>query len=66
MNYLSKNCTPVIDATPMYKNTPKSTDIGIKRSKGAAVTDNPTNIETHKPLTRCSLTSVICGLSPGA
>lgn len=64
--YRSKNCTPLIEATPMYKNTPNNTDIGIKRSRGAAVTDKPTSRDTQNPETRCSLTSVICGLSPGA
>lgn len=64
--YRSKNCTPLIEATPMYKNTPNNTDIGIMRSRGAAVTDKPTSKATQNPETRCSFTSVICGLSPGA
>lgn len=50
----------------MYRNTPNNTDIGINRNNGAAVADKPTKIDTHNPDTRCSLTSVICGLSPGA
>lgn len=65
-NYLSKNCIPLIDAMPIYKNTPNSTDIGINRSSGAAATDKPTKRDTKKPDNRCSFTSVIWGLSPGA
>lgn len=64
--YLSKNCTPLILAIPIYKKTPKSTDIGINLRSGAIVTDKPINKETIKPDIRCSLTSVMCGLSPGA
>lgn len=64
--YRSKNCTPLIEAIPMYKNTPNNTDIGINRRSGAAVTDRPTNNETQNPETRCSFTSVMWGLSPGA
>lgn len=50
----------------MYKKMPNSTAIGINRNNGAIVTDIPTNSETTKPETRCSLTSTMCGLSPGA
>lgn len=62
----SKNWTPNIDATPMYKNTPNSTAMGINRRMGAMATDTPTMTETNRPDTRCSLTSTMCGLSPGA
>lgn len=64
--YLSKNCTPLILAIPIYKKTPNRTDIGINLRSGAIVTDKPINNETMKPDIRCSFTSVMCGLSPGA
>lgn len=63
---LSKNWMPTIDETPMYKKIPNSTAIGIKRNNGAIVTDMPTNNDTTRPETRCSFTSTMCGLSPGA
>lgn len=52
-SYRSKNCTPIIEQIPMYKKTPKSTDIGICFSKGDAKIDKPTNNETKKPDKRC-------------
>ena len=64
--YRSKNCTPLMEAMPMYRNTPNSTDIGMRRKMGAIVTDNPTISDTKKPDILCSFTSVMCGASPGA
>jgi hypothetical protein len=58
-NYLSKNCTPLIDAIPMYKKTPNNTDIGIRRKRGAIATERPTMMDTKRPEIRCSLTSVM-------
>jgi hypothetical protein len=64
--HLSKNCTPIIEQTPMYKNTPKSTAIGICFKSGAAKIDNPIRSDTKKPDKRCSLMSATFGESPGA
>lgn len=55
-----------MEAMPIYRNTPKSTASGIKRSNGAMVTDRPIISDTKKPETRCSFTSIIRGDSPGA
>lgn len=55
-----------MDAMPMYRNTPKSTDMGISRKMGAIVTERPTMRETKNPEMRCSFTSVMWGESPGA
>jgi hypothetical protein len=64
--HLSKNCTPIIEQMPMYKKTPKSTDIGICLSSGAAKILRPIMSDTKKPERRCSLISAILGESPGA
>lgn len=64
--YLSNNCTPLMEATPMYKKTPKSTAMGINRRSGAISTDSPIIRHTKNPDKRCSLTSTILGDSPGA
>ena len=64
--YRSKNCTPLMEAMPIYKNTPKSTAIGISRNNGAIVTERPIIKATQKPEMRCSFTSMIRGDSPGA
>lgn len=55
-----------MEATPMYKNTPNNTLIGIFLKSGAAATDKPTNNDTKNPERRCSFTSAILGASPGA
>jgi hypothetical protein len=55
-----------MEQIPMYKKTPKSTDIGICLSKDDAKIDKPTKSETKKPDKRCSLISAIFGESPGA
>lgn len=51
---------------PMYKNTPKSTAIGICLSNGAAKIESPIISDTKNPDKRCSLISAIFGESPGA
>ena len=63
---LSKNCIPVVEETPMYRNTPKRTAIGISLRSGDISTERPINTDTTTPDTRCSFTSMMCGLSPGA
>lgn len=43
-----------MDDIPMYRNTPKSTAIGINRSKGDMTTEQPTIMDTKRELTLCS------------
>jgi len=43
-----------MDDIPMYRNTPKSTAIGINRSKGDMTTEQPTITDTKRELTLCS------------
>lgn len=43
-----------MDDIPIYKNTPKSTAIGINRSKGDMTTEQPTITDTKRELTLCS------------
>jgi len=38
----------------MYRKTPKSTAIGINRSKGDMTTEQPTIMDTNRELTLCS------------
>jgi len=55
-----------MEATPMYRKTPKSTAMGINRRSGDISTDRPIIRHTKNPDRRCSFTSTILGDSPGA
>lgn len=62
----SKNCRPFKDATPIYRNTPKRTGIGICPNIGVKNTDKPIDRNISIWVTLCSLTPKNFGLSPGA
>lgn len=64
--HLSKNWTPIIEHTPMYKKTPKSTAMGIFFKIGEAKIESPIMSDTKKPDNLCSLMSATFGESPGA
>lgn len=51
---LSKNCRPLSEETPMNKNTPNRTGIGIKAKTGVISVDRPIHTEIKTAVTRCS------------
>ena len=51
----SKNCRPFSDATPMNRNTPYKTGIGIIFNTGTIKTESPTSVKMMTWVTRCSL-----------
>lgn len=55
-----------MELIPMYKKTPKSTDMGTSLSNGDIITETPTSTATVRLLRRCSFTSTTWGFSPGA
>ena len=59
---LSKNWRPFNEATPINKNTPYNTGIGILFSSGTINTDSPTKIKMITCVTLCSLKN-ICSYS---
>lgn len=66
INMRSNNCNPFNDAAPIYKNTPKSTGIGMWLNNGVKNTDTPIVRKIKMCVTRCSRTPKNCGFSPGA
>lgn len=51
----SKNCSPLREATPMYRNTPNSTGMGMWLSRGVMNTERPMVRKMRMWVTRCSL-----------
>ena len=49
---LSKNWMLLRDETPMYRKTPKMTELGTSRSRGDRRTERPTSKDTQKAVTR--------------
>lgn len=66
MSIRSKNCKPLRDAAPMYRNTPKSTGIGMWLSIGVSITEQPIIRKIKMWVALCSRTPRNCGFSPGA
>ena len=62
---LSKNWTPFIPETPMYRNTPKRTAKGTSLRMGAKRTEKPRRRETAKAVSRWSRIPTTLGASPG-
>ena len=48
----SKNWMLLSEETPMYRKTPKMTELGTSRSNGDRRTESPTSMATQKPVTR--------------
>jgi hypothetical protein len=55
MRRRSKNCSPLSDAAPIYRNTPNRTGMGIWPSTGVSTTDSPIMKKIRMWVMRCSL-----------
>ena len=62
---LSKNWTPFIPETPMYRKTPKRTAKGTSFRIGERRTETPRSTETVKAVSRWSRMPTTLGASPG-
>ena len=61
----SKSWSPFRDSTPMYRNTPDMTGIGIIARRGVIRTDKPMNTPVKMAVTLCSRIPISFGVSPG-